>query len=70
MTFVIDFENKTVSGNPATITDPMISFEKGVDKVMIDRFSGDITIVSKGQCIRGTDCIYHRNCSRQQSRRF
>lgn len=70
LTFVIDFENQTVSGNPATISDAMISYEKGVDKIMIDRFSGAITIISRGQCIRGSDCIYNGICSRQQFKQF
>ena len=70
LTFVVDFKNNTLSGKPALISDTMISCEDGVDKVTIDRYSGSITIISKGQCINGTDCIYYGNCSRQQSRQF
>ena len=70
MTFVIDFENQTVLGSPATISDTMISYEKGVNKVMIDRFSGSITIIARGECIRGSDCRYNGICTRQQSKQF
>jgi len=70
LTFVVDFDNSTVSGYPATISSTSIKRVKGADTVVIDRYSGDLSLVLKGQCIRGSDCIYYGKCSTKQNKQF
>jgi len=68
-TFVVDFENNTVSGHPATITDLSINYKNGVDEILIDRVSGSVTVVSTGVC-GGRDCYYYGRCNVKQGRQF
>lgn len=69
LTYFVDFEKRTVSGNPAEISPALIVFQSDDDKITIDRFSGSITVFWKGGC-GGGGCFYHGQCSTQQEKKF
>jgi len=69
LTYFVDFEKGTVSGNPADISPAIIVFQSADDQITIDRYSGSITIFWKGGC-GGGGCYYHGQCSAQQEKKF
>lgn len=76
ITFVIDFENNTISNKPAIITNQQFYMKNGPDELIIDRFSGSLTLTMYGKCPNGgpgtigTDCVYKGNCMRQETKKF